>query len=297
MRTLSAVVLGLSAIFFAFHAEGRAAEPGSFDIGKAKVWAIADTSGEMDVGAIFPGDPEVIKRYVPDGKSESNIFAFLVRIDDQRILMDTGLGNTSGPRESRLMDGLRRLGLTPDDIDLVVITHMHGDHIGGLLNDGEPVFRKAVMKLGRMEHDYWLSEENREKNPARQANFDMARNVVEAYGDRVELVEFGQEMAPGLIAQEAIGHTPGHMAVYLESEGEKALCVADLIHAAVLQFPRPDMSPRYDIDPETAQRTRIRYLKLAAKENIPIMGMHLPKPGFGRVQDDGDDSFTFVPGM
>lgn len=299
MRIVPVLLLALFVVSLARSESGIAGDVDTqlFKIGSVDVWRITDVTGEMDVGAIFPGDPETIRRYVPSGKTQQTIFAFLYHIGGEWILADTGLGSTSGARVSRLLQGLETVGVSPERIDAVVITHMHGDHIGGLLKDGGRAFPNARLKLGRIEHDFWTALENREKFPGREANFDMAMRVVDAYRGRLDLLEFGDSIVPGLVAQEAIGHTPGHTALYLESDGERLLCVADLIHATQLQFPRPDMSPRYDMDPETAQRARERILHRAARENIPISGMHLAMPGVGRVKEVGTGVFEFVPGL
>ncbi len=115
-----------------------AAEPESFQIGKFKVWAIADNIGDRDM-SVFIGDPEVIKQYAPSGKSPSGLMCFLLVSDEGTILLDTGNGNPLGDaRASLLMDGLKKIDINPDKIDAIVITHMHGDHIGGLAWAGVP---------------------------------------------------------------------------------------------------------------------------------------------------------------
>lgn len=297
MRSLSAVLLGLMSVVYFGQGVGIAGNPQEYRVGDAKVWCIPEAVRAMDVNSIFSVDPAVLRRFVPDGQAPSAILTFLYQTGGKLVLADTGLGTPTGTGSNHILDGLAAIGFTPERVDVVVVTHMHGDHIGGLLVDDKPAFPNAVMKLGKMEHDYWLSEKNREENPGRAGNFDLARKVVDGYRSKMELFDFGDEIAPGLVAMEAIGHTPGHTALYLQSNGEKLLCFADLIHAAALQFPRPDMSPRYDMDPETAQLTRLRYLKMAAEEDVPVCGMHLPMPGIGRVEKTGDNSFEFVPGL
>ncbi len=274
-----------------------AAEPEAFQIGNVKVWAIADNTGDRDMSA-FIGDPEVIKQYAPSGKSPSGLMCFLLVSDEGTILLDTGNGNPPGDaRASLLMDGLKQIGVTPDKIDAIIITHMHGDHIGGLAWEGKPAFPNATVKVGRIELEFWLSDKSLEQFPDRKANFDLAKRMMDMYEGKVDTFEFGEEVLPGLTAMDSRGHTPGHTAFLLESDGEKLLCVGDLLHSAALQFSRPDFNGRFDMLPVLAKVARREFLSKAAWENMPIAGMHLPFPGIGTVKADGPEGFSFQLGL
>jgi glyoxylase-like metal-dependent hydrolase (beta-lactamase superfamily II) len=255
------------------------------------LWVLAESLRDSDLRDVFPGQEEAISREVPSGLAPSAILAFLLQSPETAILIDAGMGTGT------LEKDLAATGLAPEDISLVLMTHLHGDHLGGLMAQGRPAFPKAQVRLAREEHDFWMSEANLAKFPERRANFELARQILPAYGAAVKTFEFGTEVAPGLTAMAAVGHTPGHTVYLLETGKEKILFWGDLVHAAALQFPRPDVSPRYDHDPETAAATRLEFLELTSREGLIVAGAHLPFPGLGRVTARSGDkpSFTFTP--
>lgn len=272
--------------------QARAQETAKFQIGRINVWAVADSVGERDM-SVFKVDPALWERYVPGGQTPSGVMTFVLGSGGKNILIDTGHGRP----ESQLRPGLKAIGLTPGEIDLVIISHMHGDHIGGLIDNGSKSFPKAEILISRLEHDFWVDPENPARYPGRDSNFALARQVVELYGPQVQLFDFDQEIVPGLKALEAAGHTPGHSAFLIESDQEKLLCVSDLLHAAALQMPRPDINATYDMNPQQAQSSRQRLLKYAAEEKIPIAGMHLPFPALGRVLKNSEGGYQFKTGL
>ena len=253
------------------------------------LWVLAASLRDMDLGDVFPGRSEVFTKHVPSGSAPASILAFLLRGPEEAVLIDAGLGD--GAVEKILGE----IGVAPEEISTVLLTHLHGDHVGGLMVDDRKIFPRAQIRLAREEYDFWLDEANPAKYPDRRANFDLARQILSAYGEAVKPFEFGEKIAPGLTATAALGHTPGH-AVYM-LEAEKMLFWGDLIHAAALQFPRPDVSPRYDFDPEAAAATRLKFLELCAREGLIVAGPHLPFPGLGRVTaaTTEGEAFTFMP--
>ena len=256
------------------------------------LWALADSRRDCDLGDVFPGQDEIFNRYVPSGRAPAGIMAFLLRGPEATILIDAGMGNGT------LAKALEETGVAPEDISLVLLTHLHGDHLGGLMTDDRQTFPNAQIRLAREENDFWLDEASSAKFPDRQANFDLARKILPAYGAKVRPFELGSgEVAPGLTAVAAVGHTPGHTTYLLSTGKGKILFWGDLIHAAALQFPRPDLNPRYDLDPAVAAATRLEFMNLAAREGLIVAGVHLPFPGLGRVTVVPGDkpSFAFVP--
>jgi glyoxylase-like metal-dependent hydrolase (beta-lactamase superfamily II) len=178
-------------------------------------------------------------------------------------------------------------------VTLVLITHMHGDHIGGLLRDGQRAFPSARILSSRAERDFWIDLDSAARFPNRGGGFDMARRVFKAYSGSEETFEFGAVVAPGIRALDARGHTPGHTAFLLECGGESLLFWGDLAHAAALQFPRPDINASYDMDPAASAAARARFMEKAAAEKLTVAGSHLPFPGVGTVEKTGPESYLY----
>ncbi|MCL1874978.1 MAG: MBL fold metallo-hydrolase [Synergistaceae bacterium] len=285
-------VVMLITSFFCSAAWAAGDNVAEFKVGKASVWAIADSTGERDM-SVFSATPEVISQYAPSGKCPSATMVFLVITGGETILIDAGNGTPSGDRASRLGEGLKHIGVAPEEITKVLITHMHGDHIGGLVRDGEKAFPSARVLSSRIEYDFWTDEKSPELFPNRKAGFEMARSIMELYGAATGTFEFDSEVAPGITAIDARGHTPGNTLFLLESEGEKLLFWSDLVHAAALQFPRPEYNASYDMDPDESAAARIRFMEKAAVENLPIAGVHLPFPAVGTVEKNPEGGYLY----
>jgi glyoxylase-like metal-dependent hydrolase (beta-lactamase superfamily II) len=255
------------------------------------LWVLVDSLTDCNLGDVFPGQEEIFKQYVPSGLAPSSTLAFLLKSPEATILID------AGHETGAIKKALTGIGLVPEDVSLVLLTHLHGDHLGGLMTDGRRTFPKAQVSLAREENDFWLEEANLAKFPARKSNFDLARKILPAYGTAVRPFEFGAEIAPGLTAVAAQGHTPGHTAFLLAAGPEKILFGGDLIHAADLQSSRPDLSPRYDLDPAASATTRLEFMELADREGLIVAGAHLPFPGLVRVKAVPGErpSFVFTP--
>lgn len=196
----------------------------------------------------------------------ASVSTFLMKADGEWCLFDAGLGAMRG---GQLLNGLAELGLTADSISTLYVTHFHGDHIGGLVNDGKPIFANAQLYVSQREYDAWINEMPEEQNA-------MQREVMEAYAAQAHLFAFGDTLAHDVIAIDAIGHTAGHAAY----QKGNMIVIGDLMHGAALQLEHPEISGNYDKDKAQAAEARARLLNYAAENGLVMAGMHLPEPAF-----------------
>lgn len=191
----------------------------------------------------------------------SSISCFLLRAEGKTILLDAGLGAPI----SQLLPKLAEEGVKPEGLELIYITHMHPDHIGGLLKDGAKVFPNAQLWINRIEAEAW-----RAMTDDKAA---LPHSVLEAYKDQLHFFEAGDTLAGGVSTIAAYGHTPGHTLFQKDS----ILVIADLMHGAALQMEHPEYSPFFDMDPEQATASRKRILEYARQNHLTMYGMHLPE--------------------
>lgn len=220
---------------------------------------------------------------------------FLIETAGRLILVDSGYADTV-PLSGRLLPNLAVLGVKPEDIDAVVMTHMHADHDAGMIHkDGSAVFPRAELVLHEDELAFWRDESSIAVLSAGQkTDFALATAVLAAYGDRLRPVKAG-EAAPGVFAVPTPGHTPGHTAWRVSSGNEQLLIWGDVVHLPGVQFAIPEASVIYDADSRAAAATRRRILDMAAADRIPVAGIHLDFPGYGRVAARPNGGYLFAP--
>lgn len=222
---------------------------------------------------------------------------FLVVAGNRRILMDTGLGDWGGPTTGKLLENLRAAGYGPQDIDTVLITHFHGDHINGLRNRaGEFVFSRAKVLVPEPEYAYWMSEASAAAAP--QARRGAYANSRRAFGEMpagmLERFTPGAEVAPGISSVAAFGHTPGHTLFEVSSAGETFVFVGDLSNVPSLFARSPDWAVAFDMNAEMARQTRRAVFDRIVARNAMVGGFHFPFPAMGRMVKSGN-GFEFQP--
>jgi glyoxylase-like metal-dependent hydrolase (beta-lactamase superfamily II) len=261
------------------------------NVGSFEVTVVSDGWIPLET-KLFTGDPGSAARtleasFLPTDKIPTSVNAWLVNTGDKLILVDTGAANVLGPTLGRLTKNMAAAGFEPGAVDEVILTHMHPDHVAGLLTaDKKTAFPNATVHVNEAEHAFWTSPEIYAKAPDGMKPFyDIARDSIQPYKDagKVELFKDGAVFAPGITANAATGHTAGHTMVRLSSGGGALLLWGDIVHAAALQFADPDRAIAYDSDQTAAIATRKRVLDGAAAERLMIAGAHLPFPGLGHV--------------
>lgn len=203
----------------------------------------------------------------------------VVNTGSELVLFDTGLNGAA------MTGALAAAGYTPEQIDIVVLTHMHGDHIGGMMTEGAPTFPNARYVTGQAEFDHWAAAGNE--------GFDAN---VRPMADQFTFLGDGQDVVTGITGMAAFGHTPGHMVYRLESEGAGLVIFADLANHPVWSLARPDWEVRFDADKAGAAESRRRILGMIAADRIPAVGYHMPFPALGYVAPGSDGAeFRWVP--
>ena len=219
---------------------------------------------------------------------------FVLETSERLMLVDAGCGNTA-PAAGYQRDGLALLGITPEVVDVVLMTHLHRDHAAGLL-DGEnrAVFPRAELVVHTDDLTFWRDPASRARlRDSQKCDHDIATDVLRAYGDRIRSVQAGPVL-PGITAVPTPGHTPGHTAWLLESDGDSLLIWGDVVHFPQLQFTNPEVSVAYDLDSQAAAVARRRVLDMVAADGIPVAGVHLDFPCFGHVERRGS-AFAYTP--
>jgi len=261
----------------------------SYKIGDFDFIAVRDKDTNMGRDILLSPYSDTVKKTMPDNQNPSSINAFVLKTKDKTILFDTGLGAAGG---GKLLENMKLAKIDPQKVDCIFLTHMHGDHAGGLLTkDGGAVFSKAVIYVSKPEIDYWTGYTD-----ARIANY--VNMTKDAYAGRIKNFEWGEEVLPGVKAIKAVGHTPGHAIYEISSNDSKLLVIGDLVHVLKVQMKDPSMAVKFDSDSKQATDTRKAVLRDAAKNKTKIAGMHIPFPGAGTVEDpNGSGEYVFYPAV
>jgi glyoxylase-like metal-dependent hydrolase (beta-lactamase superfamily II) len=215
---------------------------------------------------------------IPTNAAQFFFTPTVVNTGAELVLFDTGLSPES------ITGALMAAGYSADQIDTVVITHMHGDHVGGVASDGGVTFGNARHVTGRVEYDAWAATDG---NKAFEGK-------IRPNAERFDMIEDGADVAAGISAAAAFGHTPGHMAFRLESEGQQLVIAADFANHYVWSLAYPDWEVKFDRDKAAAAATRRKMLDMLAADKIPFIGYHMPWPAVGYVEKH-DSAYKYAP--
>jgi glyoxylase-like metal-dependent hydrolase (beta-lactamase superfamily II) len=273
-----------------------------FILGDAEVTVVSD--GPLPLGdpsGTFTGVPkEEVKKMLSDNFLNPDSVTLeqnspVVNTGDKLILFDTGMGTSKafGPTTGQQQKNLAAAGIKPEDIDAVVCSHAHIDHIGGLVGaDDKPLFPKAQVYIAQSDFDFW-TDEGKLGSPLKDFIIHARKNLMPVR-DRIVFIKDNQEFLPGVTALSAPGHTVGHTIYMVSSKGKSFCFLGDLSHHSVLLLEKPRMEFAYDSDPKQAAASRVKMLDMLAAQKIPVMSYHFAWPGYGHVAKNGD-GFRYYP--
>jgi glyoxylase-like metal-dependent hydrolase (beta-lactamase superfamily II) len=258
-----------------------------FAVGAIKLMIVADALKDLDEERITSILPTATDTHLAAFRTEvyPHLFSYntlYLHTGSEHILVDAGTGEAGKPVEGHLLDGLAQEGVHAADIDKVIITHFHRDHIGGLETlEKTAVFPKATILVPRKEWAYWV-----ESGQAPTERTELIAAAFAPYQGRIHFFDDGEVLAEGITARAMPGHSPGHCGLWLESGGQKLLHLADVLHTT-LQLAFPELSPKFDYAPEAAAHLRRTLLAEAAATGVLTLLFHLPFPGLGYIQQAG----------
>lgn len=305
MLVLSLMASICSGTAWAAAPQARTQAPGFYRImlGGFEVTVLSDGTHPFPIDTVVQDIPKAeiasdLARDFLQPPVQGSINAFLINTGSKLILIDTGAGVLYGDCCGKLLANLRASGYQPEQIDEVLLTHLHEDHVGGIVSNGAMTFPNAVVRVTQTEADYWLNPANKTKAPAfLSAFFDAAIASVAPYlaAGRFKPFSVGEsEVDTGIRALALPGHTPGHTGYLVESDGKDLLVWGDIVHVAAIQLRNPKASVEYDTNASDAQRSRRMAFSLAAQKGYLIGAAHIAFPGLGHIRKNGSQ-YDWVP--
>ncbi|WAW10329.1 MBL fold metallo-hydrolase [Oxalobacter vibrioformis] len=240
------------------------------------------------------------RNYIDGDKVQTATNVYLINTGKNLVLIDVGCGTLFGPKMGKIMDNLKAAGYAPEQVDTILLTHMHPDHVGGLVDaNGNMLFPNAKVYANQVESDFWLSDKNagEAKNDQMKNAFKNAKASTAPYraAKKWHTFQHKDEVVPGIRAVSTAGHTPGHTMFRIKSDEQRFFILGDLVISHTVQFTRPDVTLAFDINPEQSVITRYKVFNLAAKYKWMVAGAHLPYPGIGQIRSNGDGTYGWIP--
>lgn len=272
-----------------------------FMLGDFEITALSDGTVKLPMLKLLQGNPaqlaEALRRGFLRELVETSVNGYLVNTGKKLVLIDTGAAGLFGPTLGNLQANLVASGYKPEQVDEIYITHMHPDHVGGLVKDGKIAFPNAILRIDQRDVDFWLSMANLEAAPeANKGFFQGARASVNPYVAAGKLKPFNgsMELVPGIRSVSTYGHTPGHTVYQIESQGEKLVLWGDLMHVAAVQFEDPSVTIAFDTDSQAAKTQREKAFAEAASAGHLVGSTHISFPGVGNLRGNGK-GYVWVP--
>lgn len=271
-------------------------------LGDFEITALSDGSHPFPIDTVMTHiEASLIKQDLAKAELaqpvQGSINAFLINTGKKLVLVDAGAGVLYGDCCNKLLTNLRAAGYRPEQVDEVLLTHLHKDHAGGIMAQGQAVFPNAVLRLSQTESDYWLSAANKAKAPDFLATFfDAAKAAVAPYQASQRYQPFQQfgQLDAGIEALPAPGHTPGHAMYRVQSAGQTLLIWGDIVHVTAIQLEHPEATVKYDSSEADAAATRARLLQSLVKDHTLVGAAHIAFPGLGRIRQNGK-AYDWLP--
>jgi glyoxylase-like metal-dependent hydrolase (beta-lactamase superfamily II) len=271
-------------------------------LGDFEVTALSDGTLELPVTELLTNTtPEKVKqalaRAALKDPVDTSVNGYLINTGTKLVLIDTGAGALFGPTVGNLVNNLKAAGYQPEQVDEIYITHLHGDHIGGLMAGDKIVFPNATVRADKHDADYWLSQANMDAAPKDAKGF--FQGAMASLNPYIAVGKFtpfdgATALVPGVKAMASPGHTPGHTTYVVESKGDKLVLWGDLMHVAAVQFAEPSVTIRFDVDPKAAARARKLAYADAAKNGYWVGAAHITFPGLGHLRAEGS-GYLWIP--
>ena len=252
---------------------------------------ILDKSNAIPVSYLLTEGRKKLSKTLPDGMCPSSFSTFLIINKDDIVLVDTGNGVKNGGKTQNI---LQNAGYHPKDITKIVLTHMHPDHLLGVLEKGGKAFPKATVYIGADEFAFWTSKANKAKAPENQARtFDIAEEFARVYKGSIQLFHAGDTLFSWLASEATPGHTSGHTSFSVKDNSITYLLSGDVIHCLAVQVSDPEVTVPWDTDQKLAAQTRRAMLAKTADSNIIVLGAHFPEPGAIRVHQSQRGDYVY----
>jgi glyoxylase-like metal-dependent hydrolase (beta-lactamase superfamily II) len=270
-------------------------------LGDYEITAVSDGTVKLPMSKIYKGiterDAEIYLAGHFQADSETSVNAFVVNTGERLVLIDAGTGDLMGPALGKLVSNIEAAGYRADQIDDVILTHIHADHSGGLVANGKRVFENAILHVNHREAEFWLKADARAKaDKVLGPQIAQAEQCVGPYVDAKKFETFADDDAPlpGFASVLRAGHTPGHSGIIMESQGKKIVFWGDIAHGDVLQYDRPEVTVDFDVNQTMAAASRSVAFAEAADQKYLVAGAHHTFPGIGHVRRD-ETNYDWVP--